>query len=67
MVFKPEDEQETGLNTLLEEQQDPLSPNYQKWLSPEEFADRFGLSPNDVSEIVSWLHSHGFGPMSPAT
>jgi len=60
MVFKPEDEQETGLNTLLEEQQDPLSPNYQKWLSPEEFADRFGLSPNDVSEIVSWLHSHGF-------
>jgi len=60
MVFKPGAEQETDLNGLLEEQQDPLSPNYHTWLTPEEFADRFGLSPDDVDEIVMWLHSHGF-------
>jgi subtilase family serine protease len=60
MLFKPTDEQQAELSTLLEQQQDPSSPNYHHWLSPEEFADRFGLSENDVNKVVAWLKNQGF-------
>jgi len=60
MMFKPTDAQQAALNTLSQEQQDSASPNYHKWLTPEQFADRFGLSPNDVTQIVSWLQTQGF-------
>ncbi len=60
MLFKPTDEQQSELDRLVGDQQNPASPNYHKWLTPEEFADRFGLSPHDVSEILSWLRSQGF-------
>ena len=52
--------QQTGLVRLLEEQRDPSSPSYQKWLSPEEFGDRFGLSLSDMDKVTTWLRSHGF-------
>ena len=60
MTFKPTDPQEADLNTLLKQQQDPASPNYHKWITPEEFADRFGISANDLTQIVDWLHAQGF-------
>ena len=60
IMFKPTDEQEAELNRLVEDQQNPASPNYHKWLTPEEFGNRFGLSPNDVDQIVSWLKAQGF-------
>jgi subtilase family serine protease len=60
MAFKRTDAQQAGLNTLLEQQQDPSSPNYHVWLTPPEFGDRFGLDPADLDTIVSWLQSQGF-------
>ena len=29
-------------------------------MTPEEFADRFGLSAADLNKVVSWLQSKGF-------
>jgi hypothetical protein len=60
MMFKPTDAQQSELDTLVEDQQNPASANYHKWLTPEEFAGRFGLSSNDVDQIVSWLQAQGF-------
>src|SRR5262249_6900675 len=60
MVFKRTDAQQANLDAFLEEQQDPSSPNYHLWLTPEEFADRFGLSEADLNTTVSWLQSQGF-------
>ncbi len=60
MVFKRTEGQQAGLNALLQEQQDPSSPNYHLWLTPEEFGDRFGLNAADLDTIVSWLKSRGF-------
>jgi hypothetical protein len=45
---------------LLEEQQDPSSPNYHHWLTPEQYADRFGLSQNDINQVEAWLKAQGF-------
>ena len=60
LIFRPTSAQQSALNELLAQQQDPGSPNYHKWLSPEQFADRFGLSQGDVNKVSAWLGSQGF-------
>src|SRR5579862_7883265 len=44
MTFRQTPEQQAALEQLLASQQDPSSPNYHKWLTPEEFGDQFGLT-----------------------
>jgi len=53
--LKPAD----GLEQFLEEQRNPKSPNYHRWLTPEQFGERFGLSAPDIGKLVSWLQSEG--------
>jgi len=48
------------LERLLQEQQDPASPNYRRWLSPEQFAQRFAPDAEDVASVTGWLKSRGF-------
>jgi subtilase family serine protease len=47
------------LDQLPAQQQDPRSHNYHKWLTPAQFADRFGLSQNDLNKVTAWLRSQG--------
>jgi uncharacterized protein (TIGR03437 family) len=51
--------QQAAIERLLEEQQDSRSPNYHNWLTPEQYADRFGASQNDIDKISAWLQSAG--------
>jgi uncharacterized protein (TIGR03437 family) len=55
VFLKPSPAQQTALDQLLAEQQDPSSANYHQWLTPEQFADRFGASQSDIDKIVAWL------------
>ena len=48
-----------GLDTFLTEQQNPSAPGYHHWLTPEQFADRFGLTPSDIAKVTAWLQSQG--------
>ena len=48
------------VTSFLAEQQNPASPNYHRWLTPEQFGERFGLSSRDLSTVVSWLEAQGF-------
>src|ERR1700759_3712585 len=41
LLFKPSAAQQTELDKLLAAQQNPSSPDFHKWLSPDEFANRF--------------------------
>ncbi len=59
-VFKPSPAQQSALEKLLNDQQQPSSPMYHKWLTPEQYADRFGLTKNDIAKVSSWLESQGF-------
>ncbi len=52
--------QQAALDQLLAEQQDPASPNYHLWLTPESYANRFGMSAGDLDRIAAWLRSEGF-------
>jgi subtilase family serine protease len=60
LVLKRSDQQEADLRRLLDEQQDRSSPNYHKWLTPEDFGRRFGPADQDIQTVTSWLQSHGF-------
>src|ERR1700693_1994385 len=61
LLTVPSASQQKAISRLLAQQQDPNSPLYHKWLTPEQYADRFGLSPGDVKKITDWLQSQGFG------
>ncbi len=60
LVLRRSDEQESALRTLIDDQQDKASPNYHKWLTPDEFGKQFGPSDQDIQQVTSWLQSHGF-------
>jgi subtilase family serine protease len=66
LLTLPSASQQKALSLLVAEQQDRSSPNYHKWLTPEEYADRFGLSANDVAKISTWLKSQGLSVVSVA-
>jgi subtilase family serine protease len=55
LVLKPSDAQAAELNRLLGELQYSKSSNYHKWLTPESYADRFGVSHSDIAKIIEWL------------
>jgi subtilase family serine protease len=52
--------QQSELDMLLAAQHDTASPQYHRWLTPEQFADRFGASQSDVDRLSQWLASNGF-------
>jgi subtilase family serine protease len=49
-----------ALNRLLSEQQDPASPNFHKWLTPQEFNARFGPDPAQFKAVHDWLVANEF-------
>ena len=59
LLLQPSPSQQSALEQLLAQQQDPTSPSYHRWLTPEQYAARFGLSPGDIAIVVSWLQSEG--------
>ena len=60
IVFSRSAAQETDLQALLAAQQDPASPLYHQWLTPEQFASRFGVADADIAKVQFWLQQQGF-------
>jgi hypothetical protein len=60
LALNPGDEETQALDALIAAQQDPSSASYQKWLTPQQVGDQFGVSENDVEQVTAWLGSHGF-------
>ena len=60
LVFKRSAAQEADLQQLLAQQADPGSPLFHHWLTPEDFAARFGIADADIAATESWLQSRGF-------
>jgi subtilase family serine protease len=48
------------LDALVAGQQDPASPEYHRWLSPEQFRQRFAPRRADVRRVSEWLTSEHF-------
>src|SRR5580704_1053441 len=59
LVFKMSAAQQADLDALLANQQDRGSPDYQRWLTPEQYGSRFGLGQGDLNKVRGWLESEG--------
>jgi hypothetical protein len=60
LQFQRSAAQEAALETLVQQQNDPLSPKFHQWLTPEAFAAQFGMSAADIAKAKAWLESQGF-------
>lgn len=58
--FSMTTQQETALDQLLADQQNPSSARYHQWLTPAQYAAQFGLSSGDIAKVTAWLTSQGF-------
>ena len=48
------------LARVLADQQNPASPDYHRWLTPDEFTSRFGPTDTDLARVTGWLKKKGF-------
>ncbi len=48
-----------ALEALLQQIYDPASPQYHRYLTPEQFADRFGPSQQDYEAVAAFARAHG--------
>ena len=60
LVLQRSPDQETALRQLMDEQLSKDSPNYHKWLTPQQFGQQFGPSDSDIQTITDWLTQQGF-------
>jgi subtilase family serine protease len=59
LTFRLSPAQQAELDQLLREQQDRSSRQYHKWITPEQYASRFGMTSSDLAKVTSWLKSQG--------
>ncbi len=60
IVFNRSVAQAADLDALLAAQQNPASPLYHQWLTPDQFAARFGMADADLAKVRTWLEGQGF-------
>jgi subtilase family serine protease len=53
-----------GLETFLSQVQNPASPQFRHFLTPEEFTERFGPSQEDWDGLVAFAKANGFETVS---
>src|SRR5437016_3403613 len=51
------------LETLLQQISDPASPNYQDYLTPEQFTEQFGPTEDDYQSLIDFAESNGLTVM----
>ena len=66
MLLQASPVQTAGISGFLERLQDPASPDFHAWLTPEEFADRYGANEEEIQTIADWLRSQGLTVVSTA-
>jgi Pro-kumamolisin, activation domain/Bacterial Ig-like domain (group 3) len=60
MVLQRSSEQQAALTKLMDEQLIRDSPNYHKWLTPQQFGAQFGPADADIQTVTDWLTQQGF-------
>lgn len=64
MGLSKTDRQQAEENQLLTDLQDLKSLQYHQWLTPEQYAERFGVNRKDIDKITKWLEGARFKVLS---
>ena len=52
-------ERQAAFTQLLADQQDPTSPSYHQWLTPQQAGEFYGPTQADLDTLTAWLGSRG--------
>ncbi|HEX7159137.1 MAG TPA: protease pro-enzyme activation domain-containing protein, partial [Edaphobacter sp.] len=58
-VLSRSPELQTQFEQLLADQQNPDSPHYHQWLTPQQVGEQYGPTQHDLSALREWLGSQG--------
>ena len=59
LLLQRSPQQEAALEKYMAEQLNPHSPNYHKWLTPDQLGTLYGPADSDVAAVTGWLQSRG--------
>jgi subtilase family serine protease len=60
LTFQLSPSQQKDMDQFLAELADHSSPNFHRYLTPAQYAARFGMSQNDLNKVVAWVRAQGF-------
>lgn len=60
LQLKRSPESEAALKQYIDQLHDERSPGFHQWLTPEQFAARYGVAREDTDVLAGWLKSKGF-------
>ena len=60
LVLSRDKAQQAAFDKFVAGQYESGSPNFHRWLTPEEVGENFGPSETDITTITNWLAGHGF-------
>jgi len=60
LVLKLSADAASRLDQLLRDQQDPASPRYHQWLTPDQFGTQYGPPQAQLDAATGWLAQQGF-------
>jgi subtilase family serine protease len=52
--------QKADLEALMAAQKNPASPLFHQWITPDQYAARFGMAQADLDKVQNWLLQQGF-------
>jgi subtilase family serine protease len=60
MMLRRSGPKEQEVEQFIRGQYDPHSPDFHRWLTPQQFGERFGPSTQDIGKVTHWLTQQGF-------
>ena len=60
LMLKRAPEDEARLAEQIDAMHDAKSPEYHRWMTPQQLGAEFGLSQQDLQTVQNWLTSQGF-------
>src|SRR6266404_5964081 len=55
LLLQRSPEQQAGLSKFMDEQLSKDSPNFHKWLTPQDFGKLYGPADADIQTVTDWL------------
>jgi subtilase family serine protease len=60
LLLKRPPQLEQEFEQYIDSLTDKSSPNFHRWLMPDEQGQKYGLAQEDIDIVTGWLQSHGF-------
>src|ERR1700677_2348239 len=60
MMLRRSEPQQQALAQFISRQYDPQSPDFHRWLTPQQLGAEFGPSSEDIGKVTQWLTQQGF-------